>query len=118
MNNQNSKRLLSFILCIVLIAATVLTCTGCHDNQQANISVTDSDVQKNVIGEGETTFGFSVTSLDGSTTAFEVHTDEKMVGAALLALKLIDGQEGPFGLYVKTVNGQTLDYAQYLPSLS
>lgn len=110
MNMQNSKRLLSFILCIVLIAATVLTCTGCHDNPQTTVSVSDNDVQKTVVGEGKTTFSFSVTDPNGKVTAFEVHTDEKTVGAALLKLQLIDGEDGQYGLYVKTVNGNTLDY--------
>jgi hypothetical protein len=32
------------------------------------------------------------------------------VGEALLDEKLIAGEEGPYGLYVKTVNGITLDY--------
>ena len=32
------------------------------------------------------------------------------MGEALLDLRLIDGDAGEFGLYVKTVNGVTLDY--------
>ena len=33
-----------------------------------------------------------------------------VVGAALLALNVIAGDEGQYGLYVKTVNGITADY--------
>jgi len=33
-----------------------------------------------------------------------------MLGAALSELGLIDGEEGEYGLYVKTVNGKTADY--------
>ena len=33
-----------------------------------------------------------------------------MVGEALQELNLIDGEEGEYGLFVKTVNGITADY--------
>ena len=33
-----------------------------------------------------------------------------IVGDALQELGLISGDEGPYGLYVKTVNGITVDY--------
>ena len=41
---------------------------------------------------------------------FEIHTDKKIVGEALLELNLIDGEQGDYGLYVKTVNGITVDF--------
>ena len=34
------------------------------------------------------------------------------VGAALLSLGLIAGEDSEYGLYVKTVNGVTVDYDQ------
>ena len=43
-------------------------------------------------------------------TKFEIHTDKKTVGEALLEVKLIEGEDGPYGLYVKKVNGITADY--------
>jgi hypothetical protein len=43
-------------------------------------------------------------------TVFEVHTDKKTVGDALVEVNLIAGEEAQYGLYVKTVNGETLDY--------
>ena len=39
-----------------------------------------------------------------------VKTDEENLGAALLALGIVDGDMGDFGLYVKVVNGMTADY--------
>ena len=47
---------------------------------------------------------------DGKETAFEIHTDKTVVGEALQALGLIEGEEGPYGLYVKKVNGIVADY--------
>lgn len=100
------------ILCIVLIAVTALITTGCNNNptteSQATTSATEGD--KTVLGEGETQFDFTVVDADGKETVFEIHTDEKTVGDALQKLNLIDGEDGDYGLYVKTVNGVTVDY--------
>lgn len=106
-------RILSLILCIVLIAATALLATGCSDNNNTVDDGVVSDVTGTdtvVVGEGETTFGFTVVDKDGNTTVYEVHTDKTTVGEALLELELIAGDESEYGLYVKTVNGITADY--------
>lgn len=63
-----------------------------------------------VLGEGATEFLFTVVDKDGTETRFEIHTDKTVVGEALQALDLIEGEEGDYGLYVKTVNGITADY--------
>ena len=47
---------------------------------------------------------------DGNTVKFTVQTNEKTVGEALQKLGVIDGEEGDYGLYIKTVNGITADY--------
>lgn len=106
-------KILSLILCIVLIAATALLATGCSDNNNTVDDGVVSDVTGTdavVVGEGETTFGFTVVDKDGNTTVYEVHTDKTTVGEALLELELIAGDESEYGLYVKTVNGITADY--------
>ena len=109
------KRLLSYIVCSVLIAAIALFTTGCSDKETAS-SLPDSSQSTNtqaeakVMGTGATQFDFTVTDKDGKKTAFEIHTDKTIVGEALTELGLISGEEGPYGLYVKTVNGVTLDY--------
>lgn len=56
------------------------------------------------------TFTLEVTDLDGKVTKHEISTDKKTVGEALLEQGLISGDEGDYGLYVKTVDGLTLDY--------
>ena len=53
---------------------------------------------------------FRVVDPDGNTKTFEIQSEKKTVGEALMAEGLIEGEEGPYGLYVKTVNGTTLDY--------
>ena len=63
-----------------------------------------------VIGQGATAITVQVTGADGKTVTFTVNTDEETVGAALLGLGVIAGDNSEYGLYVKTVNGETADY--------
>ena len=63
-----------------------------------------------VIGEGSKSFEFTVVNMAGEEATFEVKTDEDTVGAALLENNVIAGEDGDYGLYVKTVNGETVDY--------
>lgn len=62
-----------------------------------------------VVGEGNASFEFEVKVGTNSVT-FTVNTDEKKVGKALLDNGIIAGDDGPYGLYVKTVNGILADY--------
>ena len=116
MKMTRSKKALSFILCIVLITAIALFTTACNDNKTTDTTTTEGAVstteaaKTTVLGEGETKFTFTVVDLEGNEAAFEINTDKKTVGDALLDLGLIAGDESEYGLYVKTVNGTTLDY--------
>lgn len=109
---------LSLILCMVLITAMALCMTGCNDNAaqptDGDTAVTTTTTAANagvtVLGEGATVFTFTVTDKDGGNTVFEIHTDKETVGDALLEHDLIAGEDGDYGLYVKTVNGITADY--------
>ena len=114
MNNKTARKWLSFILCLALIAAIALTAVGCDKAKTPETPETtvagDETVVLTVKGEGATVFYFNVVDKDGNETRFEIHTDKTIVGDALLELELIAGEEGPYGLYVKTVNGITADY--------
>ena len=102
---------LSFILCMMLVAATTLIMTGCNDKATQEVtSGTSVYVESNVLGEGDTKFTLSVVDQDGNETQFEIHTDKETVGEALLECGLVEGDEGEFGLYVKKVNGIEADY--------
>ena len=115
MTKTSLKKLLSSILCSVLIAATALITTGCTNSsnnvEQASTPTTSQAVQEtSVIGEGNLKFTFTVTDGNGIETAFEIHTDKTNVGEVLLEHGLIAGDSSEYGLYVKTVNGITADY--------
>ena len=69
-----------------------------------------AEVETVQVGEGSVKVLFEVVSADGTEKMFEVSTDEKTVGAALTKVELISGDESEYGLYVKTVDGETVDY--------
>lgn len=112
------KKLCSLCLCILLIATIALVTSACTKNNNTtngNVSggnVSDGSISAEVIscGQGATEFTFCVSDTEGKETYYAVSTDKTTVGEALLELGIIDGEEGPYGIYVKTVNGITLDY--------
>ena len=110
MKMTHLKTVLSFILCIVLIAAVALTTTGCNGNTETPETTTIAQAEVKVLGQGKNKFSFTVVEADGKETEFEINTDKKIVGEALVDLGLIKGDEGPYGLYVKEVNGISADY--------
>lgn len=81
------KKLLALLLALVL----TLALAACGQKEVA-LPVADGAV----VGQG--------------AVAFTVNTDEETVGAALLKLGVIAGDDSEYGLYVKTVNGETADY--------
>ena len=64
------------------------------------------------IGEGSTVFRFEVFDGDSNVNAWNVHTDAETVGAALLDVGLIDGDESEFGLMVIYVNNIRADFVE------
>ena len=113
MRVKNNKKLVSWLLCMMLIVATALTTVGCGtDGQNSGEPATEGQAsgEVTVLGEGKTVFDFTVVDKDGNATEFEIHTDKATVGEALLELNLIAGDAGEYGLYVKQVNGITADY--------
>lgn len=101
---------LSLILCIVLIAAMALFTVGCNDNSSAGGNEIPETSAVTVLGEGKNMFYFNVNGKEDEQSNFEIHTDETVVGEALVKLELISGDAGEYGLYVKEVNGIRADY--------
>ena len=91
---MNVRLILSRMLPLVLVAVMALVAVSCGEQ----------------VEEGEKTFTFEVVSLEGETATFTITTEHQKVGEALLEEELIVGEQGPYGLYVKTVNGITADY--------
>lgn len=65
--------------------------------------------ENTTLGTGKNTLTVTVKAEEKSIE-FTIKTDKTVVGDALKEHKLIDGEEGPYGLYVKVVNGIEADY--------
>lgn len=59
--------------------------------------------------EGQKTITVQVIHEDESSKDFIYHTDALMLGDVLKAEELIAGTDGPYGLYILTVDGETVD---------
>ncbi len=103
MKKLHLAKMVSLILCFVLIATVALITTGC------NKGGTENKVTK--LGKGQTKFIFTVIDENGEEEKrFEIKTDKTIVADALLENNLIAGEDTEYGLYVKTVDGVTRDY--------
>ena len=132
MTRKNKNKFLSFILSMMLIVAMACNMTGCNGDVMENPLIgtetgqtvdgtkldentgtdakEESETDVTILGEGETIFEFTVVDAEGKAKLYEIHTDKTVVGDALLELGLIAGDAGDYGLYVKTVDGITVDY--------
>ena len=92
-----TRKTLLICLCLILTAATVFAMTACEKGEE---------------GDRDTAVSFTlkVIDLDGNVTEKTVKTKKWTVGEALLKEEIISGEEGPYGIYIKTVNGITADY--------
>ena len=63
------------------------------------------------VPDGTITIVAEVTHKDGSSKEFTIQTDAANLRAALEQENLIQGDESEYGLYVKTVDGETADDA-------
>ncbi len=122
-----SSFLALFILCFALVACTEepkktteeapeTAVQTESEKESAEESIAKEGVWKDALyvkdttlGEGKTKFNFTVTA-DGKSVDFALSTDKGNLADALLELKLIEGEDGAYGLYVKKVNGITADY--------
>lgn len=116
MRIKSNKKIISWLLYMMLIVTMAFTTVGCGTNNESGSNHPSTEAQSseenkdNVLGEGQTKFIFVVVDKDGNETNFEIYTDKETVGDALLEVDLIAGEEREYGLYVKTVNGITADY--------
>lgn len=60
--------------------------------------------------QGAKSITVTVVHKDGTAKDFEYDTDEEYLGAVLLAEGLVEGEEGPYGLMISAVDGETADW--------
>ena len=104
------KQKLQKIAAIFMAFVMICTMTACQSVGQPEQPFSGVAENGATVGEGSKTFTVEVTDGEGKVTAFTVKSDADTVGAALLALGVIAGEDSQYGLYVKTVNGITADY--------
>ena len=95
------------VILVFVLAVCLCACTKTVDTEALWKNATYQEDAE--FGNGAKTVAVEVKVGDRSVT-FTIHTDKDTVGAALLEHELIAGEEGPYGLYVKSVNGITADY--------
>ena len=108
MKHHNAKKLLALVLAFVLIAAAALT--GCRGAPTETTQPLGQVTNTTELGEGSKSFELTIEDKEGVIHSYRIHTDEEMVGFALIEHQLIEGEQGQYGMYIKSVLGQTLDY--------
>ena len=101
------------LICIALIAFSLIICLASCKNEGSVIpddpwssALYTADTE---LGAGEKVITLEVKVNDNSVK-FTIRTDKSFVGQALIDNGLVEGDEGPYGLYVKKVNGILADY--------
>ena len=97
------KKVLSIVLAVIL----VLSFVSCKSDTDLWSDATYT--QDTVLGEGSKTVIVKVVVLE-NTVNFTINTDADTLGEALIAHKLVEGEDSEYGLYIKKVNGILADY--------
>ena len=103
------KKTVKSIALLLIVFATLLSAVSCNTVDKEGLWESATYRRDMEFGKGEKTVMVEVKVSDESVT-FTIHTDEEMLGDALIAHGLIAGEEGAYGLYVKEVNGIKADY--------
>lgn len=103
------KHTMKSVLSIFLAVMMIFCMTACKEEKVDDLWAGATYTENTTLGEGTKTITVEVTANE-KTVVFTVKTDAETVGAALLEHNLIAGEEGAYGLYVKTVNGMLADY--------
>ena len=98
------KKLIAVLLALTLTLSAAMLPVLAEAPEM--ITLTDGETY----GEGAVSFTLTVVDADENATMVTINTDETTVGAALVALGIVEGDETEYGLYIKTVNGITADY--------
>ena len=124
-------KILAFLLTATLLFVLV-SCAAPSENPQ-DTALNETTAEKNTASEGDSavpaeglwkdatyredkTFGTGAKSIkvtvkaENASVTFTVNTDKENLADALLEHKLVEGEDGAYGLYIKKVNGILADY--------
>ena len=94
------KKTATYLLPVLVLLAVAALFLGLYLNSRPEAA------------QGQKSVTVEVIHADGSEKTFRYQTDETYLGALLLAEGLIEGDVGPYGLYVNKVDGEVADYEQ------
>ena len=105
------KKIVTRGLSLILALSFLLSLAACGGKKVENTGVWEAATYTadTEFGEGKNPLKVIVKAGEQSVT-FTINTDKKTVGEALLEHKLIEGEQGDYGLYIKSVNGIVADY--------
>jgi len=104
------KRLFKNSICLVLLLSMCISLISCNKNDaDEKLWENATYTEDTELGDGLITIKVLVTAGD-KTVTFKVNTYGGNLGTELSHFDLIDGEQGPYGLYVKTVNGIYADF--------
>ena len=92
---KNKKTVLAILILVVLVAAAAVCWFAFGPKAIA----------------GSKTVVVDVIHKDGQTNTFTLETDAEYLGEAMQEQGLLEGEDGPYGMYVLTVDGETVDEA-------
>ena len=95
MSKNKKSALLALVLLALLLAAAVIAYVGFGPDSSG--SPEDKSIEVTVVHG------------DGTEILFSIATQAQTLGEALNENELIAGEEGPYGLYILTVDGETVD---------
>lgn len=108
------KKIISVFAVVLCLGILLCSCAGNGESVQPTTETppqTQDIFAFSEIGEGNKSFVFEVHDAEGKISSITVNTNKKTVGEALLEYAIINGEQGDYGLYVKSVNGIVADYA-------
>ena len=104
------KKQITKILAVILCLLMLITAVACREKIDAEGLWKDATYRSDkTFGKGAITVAVEVKAGEESIT-FTIKTDKQTLGEALLEHALIEGEDGPYGLYIKKVNGMLADY--------
>ena len=118
-NKNNLLRLFSLVAVLAMVAVMCFSLVSCGKNEtkdpqnSGTEDVLDTNNAETPDNSEDEKISIQVTVVhgDGTSKVFDVETVEgATLRSALDSVDLVQGDEGPFGLYVKTVDGERADY--------
>ena len=104
------KKQINGMICVLLAMLLSVSMVACGKKTESG-NLWDNAVytEDTELGTGAKTITVSVVT-EEKTVLFTLHTDQENLEETLLEQHLIAGEKGPYGMYVKTVNGILADY--------